>query len=565
MARSRHKLPEEIENLLPMRGHIFEGKYRVVDGIGVGGFARVYHARFEDVARDVALKILIPQSADRERMYPEELVRRFLREARAISELRSQYTITLHDFGRTTHGLLYMIFEFVDGTPLDRLIKKEGALAEDRVVHITEQVLQSLREAHALALLHRDIKPANVMVFDYLDERDQVRLLDFGIAKTWNSHETDGTPTLEDLTEDGTVMGTPRYMSPEQIVGQQLTPQSDIYGVGLLMYEMLAGVPAAPQTIKTEVVRRHLGPEPFVLPSDLRVSARLRATVERMLSKDITRRHKTVDEVLHELTQWRAERQQVFDGAQTQATPSAGANLVADNASGAVTRERMRDPEYAAANPMNQQAAPGPNQQWQTMGTGNDTTQGSVVQPMTPNVGAPHTGPSSQPVQVQGAQGVAKPASTFLQVRTAPDRFELDVPMKPTKRALLVCGLLFIPFFLAFVAGGFVWWIATAVPFLWGVSLVFQTYRVRVSTQEGYEISVILFGYERSKRGPLASVVRFEARGADAEDNTVVKLITHDGEYTVANAFSEAESAWLAAEGNEWITQMRARHPAPTG
>ena len=276
--------------------------YRVITIIGAGGFARVYRARFEDVARDVALKVLVPQSAEPGRMYPEDLVQRFQREARAVSDLRSPNTITLHDFGRTRQGLLYMVFEFVDGTPLDRLVKRDGALPAARVVHIVRQICASLREAHAVGMLHRDIKPANVMVFDYLDQVDQVKVLDFGIAKTW-THDADGNPIVDDLTEDGTVMGTPRYMSPEQIVGQRLTPQSDIYSLGLVTYELLTGEPAAPQTQKTDVVRRHLSPEPFVLPPHIPLHPRLRGIVERMLAKASASRQQSVDALLAELNQ----------------------------------------------------------------------------------------------------------------------------------------------------------------------------------------------------------------------------------------------------------------------
>ena len=159
---------------LPAAGHVFERKYRIVDMIGAGGFARVYRASFEDVGRDVAIKILVPQFSG-PNPYPDELVQRFHREARAVADLKSPHTVTLHDFGRANNGLLYMVFEFVDGTPLDVLVQEHGALGSERTVRIVQQTLHSIKEAHAVGILHRDIKPANIMLFDYMDETDKVK------------------------------------------------------------------------------------------------------------------------------------------------------------------------------------------------------------------------------------------------------------------------------------------------------------------------------------------------------------------------------------------------------
>lgn len=536
MDRPKKNLPDDVASIMPMQGHVFEGKYRVVRLIGAGGFARVFHARFEDVARDVALKVLVPESSNPATMYPEELVQRFLREARAVSDLRSPHTITLHDFGRTRQGLLYMVFEFIDGTPVDRLIKEQGALPAWRVANIVRQICLSLREAHKVGMLHRDIKPANVMVFDYLDERDQVKLLDFGIAKKW-THGADGMPILDDLTEDGTVMGTPRYMSPEQIVGQQLTPKSDIYGLGLLTYEMLAGQPAAPQTQKTEVVRRHLGPEPFQLPA-VNVSPQFRQLVERMLAKDINQRFGSIDEILQNLEALPEVIYDAEDLAETQATGVPAALMH--------RAEQVTPMPVSGVQPVTAPAmvayAPG-------------TATGAM-----PPGTAVHGGAGASQ-QIMGQQ----PANTFIQMRSTPASFEVDVPMKPTKKNLIIAGATFVPFFLAFTVGGIIATILFAALFAFGLSFVFTTYRLRVTPQDGYEVTRSIFTYDQSKRGPMVSVVRFDARGTDADDDTVLKLVTHEGEHTIANAFSEAENAWIAAEGNAWIARLRQQNPNPVG
>lgn len=511
MTARTKRLSPGIAQMLPVKGQVLEGKYRVTDIIGAGGFARVYRATFEDVGREVALKILVPQNDDPARMYPTELVERFHREARAVSELRNPHTITLHDFGRTTNGLLYMIFEYVDGVSLDRLIKREGRLPPHRVVPILGQVLRSLREAHAVGMLHRDIKPANVMVYDYLDQTDCVKLLDFGIAKQW-THAADGQPLHDDLTEDGMVVGTPRYMSPEQIVGQELTPATDIYSLGLVAYEMITGQPAAKDTERTGVVRAHLSPEPFRLPTNVAVPDQLRTVTSRMIAKSLSDRYHNADEVLRAL-----------EGA--------------DHAVSANGRSQHL-PDMAA-----------------------------VSQPAISSTGQPDLEDVTQPVTESIAQTaggmVVRPQKTFIQIHSSPNAFEVDVPMRPSQRGFIVLAATGLIFVVAFMATSF-FWVLTLAPFAWGLSLVFRSYHLKIRPDTGYDLTVSVFGYERAKRGAMASVVRFDALGSDDEDNTVLKLITHEGDLVVANAFSEDENRWVAAEGNAWIERLRARRPNPT-
>ena len=184
-------------------------------------------------------------------------MRRFNQEAKLVSRLQDPHTITMYDYGRTASGMLYMVFEFVDGESVSELVSREGALHYSRVLSIVEQTLGSLEEAHAFGVMHRDIKPGNIMVFEHVGRPDQVKLLDFGIAKVAKATGSQS----KDLTADGTLVGTPRYMSPEQIRGEEITPRSDIYSLGLVAYEMLVGSKAIAATSSVTIIGLQLEPQ----------------------------------------------------------------------------------------------------------------------------------------------------------------------------------------------------------------------------------------------------------------------------------------------------------------
>ncbi|MEZ4461861.1 MAG: serine/threonine-protein kinase [bacterium] len=282
----------------PKTGDLFEGRYRIGPMIGAGGFARVYKANQEDLGREVALKILTPP---KEGTYDAKIVDRFNQEARLVSKLRDPRTITMFDFGRSADGLLYMVFEYVNGVSLSHLISSSSPLKPARVVKILEQILSSLEEAHALGVLHRDIKPGNVMVFDHIGRADQVKLLDFGIAKlTGQDH-----PKV-DLTADGALIGTPRYMSPEQIRGEELSPHSDIYSLGLVAYEMLIGKKAIESNSSVTIIGKQLDAASFTLPPITGVPPKLTEIVNKMLAKDRSARFGSAGEVIKALQNWDA-------------------------------------------------------------------------------------------------------------------------------------------------------------------------------------------------------------------------------------------------------------------
>lgn len=277
---------------LPEPGKQFQSKYHLHDVLGEGGFATVYRAEDVGAKRIVALKILKPIDGE----YPPAIESRFQREVRVVASLRDPHTVTMFDFGRSDDGLLFMVFEYVPGSDLSQLITERGALTQSETVHILSQVLQSLREAHQAGLLHRDIKPENIRLSEYMGDPLRVTLLDFGIAKPVKPGSD-----MSAITHSGALVGTPRYMSPEQLLERELTPASDIYSLGLVAYEMLVGTPAIRGNQLSDQLRILAGAEILRLPYDAAVQPAMRRIVDRMISKDPTVRLQTAEQVLRTL------------------------------------------------------------------------------------------------------------------------------------------------------------------------------------------------------------------------------------------------------------------------
>lgn len=210
---------------------IVAGRFRIECEIGKGGMGTVYRASHLGLERPVAVKVLKKEFAA-----DPEVAERFMREARTMARLRHPRAAMIFDAGRLADGRPFIVMEYVEGQTLAETLESDGRFAPERAVRVASEICEVLAEAHALGIVHRDLKPSNIM----LNERG-VCVLDFGIAKVLAS-SAEATKTFA-TTESGLVIGTPRYMSPEQCMGQKVGPSSDLYSVGVLVYEMLAGRP----------------------------------------------------------------------------------------------------------------------------------------------------------------------------------------------------------------------------------------------------------------------------------------------------------------------------------
>lgn len=280
------------EDAFPAEGETFAERYEIGPLLGVGGFANVYRATQVDIGRDVAIKILAPERVGRtEGLNTAE--RRFYREARLLSRLQGPNTIRLYDYGRTADGLLFTVFEYIDGTELDVLLAREGPFDQDRAVHLLEQILRSLHEAHSYDILHRDVKPSNVLVYNRLGEPDQVKLLDFGIAKMVAAEARGDEP----LTRTGLVVGTPKYMSPEQAVDRTLGPPSDLFSAGLIFYEMLVGSSPYDDSSLSSI-RDRIMSAPIRIPRGVDIDEDLREIGNQLLERNVEDRYQEASQVL---------------------------------------------------------------------------------------------------------------------------------------------------------------------------------------------------------------------------------------------------------------------------
>lgn len=218
----------------PLIGVTLDGKYRIEEPLGVGGMGTVYRARHLLIDRAVALKVL------NQRLVEDEAARiRFQREAKAAGRLHHLNAVAVTDFGQSSEGHVYIVMELLEGRTLREILAKEAPLETARAVSMMLQASSAVAAAHEAGVIHRDLKPANIFVTQSADAPSVVKVLDFGIAKLAADTLDDEDPHT--LTQIGAMIGTPRYMSPEQCNGFELTPASDVYSLGVILYEMLTG------------------------------------------------------------------------------------------------------------------------------------------------------------------------------------------------------------------------------------------------------------------------------------------------------------------------------------
>ena len=247
-------------------GRTVDGRFVVRDLVGSGGMGAVYRAHQLSMDRDVALKVLRRDLAG-----DEQAVRRFFREARAASRLKNPHTITVFDFGQMEDGQLYLAMELLSGRSLSAMLSDEDRPMEvGRAARIVTQVLDALVEAHSVGVLHRDLKPDNVFVLEGAGSDEFVKVLDFGIAKI------QAGSGATSLTGTGMAFGTPTYMSPEQAEARELDARSDLYSVGVMLFEMLAGKPPFEAATPLALILRKVQERPptvFHVNPDVRIPA----------------------------------------------------------------------------------------------------------------------------------------------------------------------------------------------------------------------------------------------------------------------------------------------------
>ena len=221
---------------LDLVGRVLCDRFHIREPIARGGMGVVYRAEQLPLGRTVALKVLDVKGAQ-----DQAFDRRFLREAKAVAGLSHPNTVTIHDYGCSPDGVCFIAMEHLEGQTLQSIIQTEGALEPTRAVHLALQVCGSLAEAHAQGLVHRDLKPSNIFVTRRGTDDDYAKVLDFGLVKAVGQQASN--PEDAQLTRPGALMGSPRYMSPEQIRREAVDERSDIYALGTVLFTALAGAP----------------------------------------------------------------------------------------------------------------------------------------------------------------------------------------------------------------------------------------------------------------------------------------------------------------------------------
>jgi serine/threonine-protein kinase len=281
----------------PYIGKTIDGRYLVEAVLGEGGMGVVYRGRHKVIDKKVAIKVLRGEMARN-----KEVTDRFLQEARAASSIGNPHIIDISDFGTLADGSTYFVMEFLGGKSLTDVMAEVRPMPLPRLLSIAKQIATGLHAAHDAGIVHRDLKPDNVIILQRSTPgstssgRDFVKILDFGIAKVGGEASR--------LTQAGSIFGTPHYMSPEQAAGTQVDHRTDIYALGIILYEMASGkVPfdadnfmgiLTQHMYKAAVPILALVPQPEVPPG-------LDAIIQKCLSKKVEGRYKSMDELIHDL------------------------------------------------------------------------------------------------------------------------------------------------------------------------------------------------------------------------------------------------------------------------
>ncbi|MDP3772841.1 MAG: protein kinase [Gemmatimonadales bacterium] len=270
-------------------GQVVADRYHITKKLGEGGMGAVYLGEHVKMGRKSAIKVMTQAM-----VHDPDAVSRFNREAANASRISHANVCQIYDFGETSDGLIYLAMEFIEGCALTDLVDREGALPPARAAAILKQAADALQAAHDLSIVHRDLKPDNIMIVEGRDGTDIVKVVDFGIAKAMAGDETG-----QKVTKTGLVVGTPEYMSPEQLSGDKLDGRSDIYSLGLVLYRMLTGVLPFQADSAQETMIKRLTDDPTPLVDsrpDIVFPDTMQAVLDKALARSPSERYQSAAE-----------------------------------------------------------------------------------------------------------------------------------------------------------------------------------------------------------------------------------------------------------------------------
>jgi serine/threonine protein kinase len=278
----------------PFVGTTLAGNYEILSVIGHGGMGVVYKARHALMDRLVAIKMLHPQLVS-----DSMSVKRFQLEGKAATRMKHEHVIAVYDFNISSTGQPYIVMDYLEGEALSDVIKREGNVAVERAIRILMQACDALEHAHREGVLHRDLKPTNIVLTNSNGTPDFVKVVDFGVAKLMNTGQES-----QRLTQAGEVCGSPVYMSPEQCIGADMDRRSDVYSMGVVIYETLTGrLPILGKTM-VDTMSRHISDAPLRFSEsrpDLYIPERLEAVIFKALAKMPEDRHQSMAQLMQDL------------------------------------------------------------------------------------------------------------------------------------------------------------------------------------------------------------------------------------------------------------------------